>query len=54
MSTPESTTPEPAPAYERQLFDETVVQPPPVLQAFKTYGEFQLNNDPPSFADAMR
>ena len=46
MQTP---TPEP-----RQTFDEIVVLPPPALQVFSTYGNFQPENDPPSFADAMR
>jgi len=41
--------PEPPP-----IFDEIVVQPPPALRAFKTYGDFQPDNDPPSFTDAMR
>ena len=50
-STPASTR-EPTP--EPQIFDEIVVQPPPALQAFKTYGEFQPDNDPPSFSDTMR
>jgi hypothetical protein len=49
-STP-SPSPEPEP---RPIFDEIVVQPPPALRAFKTYGEFQPDNDPPSFTDAMR
>src|SRR5205085_6190858 len=46
MQTP---TPEP-----HQTFDEIVVLPPPALQVFSTYGNFQPENDPPSFADAMR
>jgi len=50
-STPESTS---ELANGPQIFDEIVVQPPPALQAFKTYGEFQPDNDPPSFSDAMR
>jgi hypothetical protein len=49
-STP-SPSPEPVP---RPIFDEIVVQPPPALRAFKTYGDFQPDNDPPSFTDAMR
>ena len=44
-------SPEPQP---RPIFDEIVVQPPPALRAFKTYGDFQPDNDPPSFVDAMR
>ena len=54
-STPEP-LPEPqaAPVYEPQIFDEIVVQPPPALHAFKSYGEFEPDNDPPSFVDAMR
>jgi hypothetical protein len=39
---------------ESQMFDEIVVQPPRALQVFKSYGEFQPDNNPPSFADAMR
>jgi len=34
--------------------DQIVVQPPPALQVFKRHGEFEPDNDPPSFADAMR
>ncbi|TMC17117.1 MAG: transposase family protein, partial [Chloroflexi bacterium] len=63
-STPEisrESTPESMPEHalfptlqsERPIYDQIVVQPPPALQAFKTYGEFQPDNDPPSFADAM-
>ena len=51
--TPES-TPEPENRPSRQIYDEIVVQLPPALQVFKTYGEYQPDNDPPSFADAMR
>ena len=47
-STP-SPSPEPEP---RPIFDEIVVQPPPALRAFKTYGDFQPDNDPRSFIDA--
>ena len=48
-------TPSPEPELEqRSIFDAIVVQPPPALHAFKTYGDFQLDNDPPSFIDAMR
>ena len=36
------------------LFDHITVQPPPAFQVFKTYGEFEPDNHPPSFADAMR
>jgi transposase InsO family protein len=46
-------TPSPPPE-PRPIFDEIVVQPPPALRAFKTYGNFQPDNDPPSFTDAMR
>ena len=53
-STP-SPSPEPEP---RPILDEIVVQPEieplPALRAFKTYGDFQPDNDPPSFIDAMR
>src|SRR4030095_6417046 len=39
----------------RQIFDEIVVQPPPALEVYATYGpEFQEDNDPQSFTDAMR
>ena len=46
---PES-TPEPE---DRPIFDEIVVLPPPALRAFQAY-QFQPDNDPPSFVDAMR
>jgi len=51
-----SLSPEPLPEshHELQMFEEIVVQPPPALQVFKTYGDFQPDNDPPSFTDAMR
>ena len=39
-------TPEPTPAHVSQLLDEIVVQPPPALQVFMSYGEFQPDNDP--------
>ena len=52
-ATPES-SPEPQNRSLPQLYDEIVVQPPPALQVFKSYGEFQPDNDPPSFSDAMR
>jgi hypothetical protein len=38
----------------RQIFDEITVLLPPALQVFSTYGDFQPDNDPPSFSDAMR
>ena len=37
-----------------QVYNEIIVQLSPALQIFKTYEEFQPDNDPPSFADAMR
>ena len=46
-------SPEPEPK-QRPIFDAIVVQSPPALCAFKTYGDFQPDNDPPSFIDAMR
>ena len=46
-------SPEPEPI-SRPTFDEIVVQSPPALRAFKTYGDFQSDNDPSSFIDAMR
>ena len=46
-------SPEPEPE-QRPIFDAIVIQPPPALRAFKTYGDFQPDNDPPSFIDAMR
>ena len=51
--------PSPSPSPERppetrQMFDEITVLPPPALQVFSTYGNFQPDNDPPSFSDAMR
>src|SRR5271170_3806538 len=49
-STPFS-SPEPVP---RPIFDEIVVQPPPALRAFKTYGDFQPDSPSFSFIDAMR
>src|SRR4030095_10197820 len=39
---------------EIKVFDEIIVQPPPALQVFKTYGQHMPDIDPPSFADAMR
>jgi hypothetical protein len=36
-----------------QNFDEIVAQPPPTLHVFKTYAEFQPDNDPP-FSNVMR
>ena len=48
-------TPSPSPEPERRLiFNAIIVQPPPALRAFKIYGDFQPDNDPPSFSDAMR
>src|SRR5436305_6824472 len=49
-----SLKPFPQSHHELQMFEEIVVQPPPALQVFKTYGDFQPDNDPPSFTDAMR
>src|SRR5208282_2897502 len=37
----------------RQIFDEIIVLPPPTLQVFSIYENFQPENDPPSFSDAM-
>ena len=37
--------PEPVP---RPIFNEIVVQPPPALRAYKTYGDFQPDNLPSS------
>jgi len=58
-STPESLPSSPAQEMldeivVQPLYDQIVVQPPPALQVFKSYGEFEPDNDPPSFADAMR
>ena len=47
-STP-SPSPEPWP-----IFDEIVVQPPLALQAFKTYKDFQPDNDSPSFTNVVQ
>jgi transposase InsO family protein len=49
--TPPSPSSEPEP---RQIFDEIIIQPPPALQVYASYDNFQPENDPPSFADAMR
>jgi len=49
-----SPEPQAAPVHEPQIFDEIVVHPPPALQVFTSYGEFEPDNDPPSFIDAMR
>ena len=39
----------------RPIYDEIVVLPPPALEVFATYGpEFEQDNDPQSFTDAMR
>ena len=46
-----SPSPEPEPW---PIFDEIVIQSPPALCAFKIYGDFQPDNDPSSFIDAMR
>src|SRR5437773_757329 len=47
----QSPTPEP----NRQIYDEIVVLPPPALEVFATYGpDFEQDNDPQSFSDAMR
>ena len=46
-------SPEPIPNWP--IYCEIVVLPPPALEVFATYGlEFQEDNDPQSFADAMR
>jgi reverse transcriptase-like protein/integrase-like protein/Pol polyprotein/LTR polyprotein gag-polypeptide-like protein len=47
-------SPEPKDQTPSQAFEEIIVQSPPALRVFKTYGNFQPENDPPSFADAMR
>jgi hypothetical protein len=40
---------------ERPIYDQIVVLPPPALEVFASYGpEFQQDNEPQSFADAMR
>ena len=50
--TPESS---PEPEVPPQLLEEIVVEQPPALQVFTTYGpDFQSDDDPPSFADALR
>ena len=54
LTTTSTPSPESSPEPQRQIHDEIVVQLPPALQVFKTYGEYQPDNDPPSFADAMR
>src|SRR5271154_4608800 len=48
-----TSSPEPEP---RPIFDEIIVQRPPALRIFKTYGDIQPDNDSPSFSfiDAMR
>jgi hypothetical protein len=57
---PRTPSPSPEPTLEQEIrpppqtFEEIVVQQPPALQVFSTYGEFQPDNDPPSFSDAMR
>ena len=38
----------------RTIFDEIVVQPLLALQGFKTYEDFQPDNDSPSFTNAMQ
>jgi len=57
-STPSPSPEPPEPPEPRPIFDEIIVQPeiipPPTLCVFKTYGDFQPDNDPPSFIDAMR
>ena len=56
-TTPTPSSPESSPEPDNrapQIYDQIVVQQPPALQVFKTYGDFQPDNDPPSFADAMR
>ena len=47
-------TPESDDRSSRQVYNEIIVQLSPALQVFKTYGEFQPDNDPSSFTDAMR
>ena len=42
------------PQETRQMFDEITVLSPPALQVFSIYENFQPDNDPPSFSDAMR
>ena len=47
-----STSPEQQPE-THQIFDEITVLLPPALQVFSIYDNFQPDNDPPSFSDAM-
>ena len=54
LTTTSTPSPESSPEPQRQIYNEIVVQLPPALQVFKTYEEYQSDNDPPSFADAMR
>src|SRR5436305_13645269 len=49
-----TSSPESFPESQRQIYNEIVVQLSSALQVFKTYKEYQSDNDPPSFADAMR
>jgi len=48
----------PKPLEPLPIYDEIIVQleviPPLALHSFMTYGDFQLDNGPPSFIDAMR
>ena len=46
---------QPTPEPNWPIYDEIIVQPPPALEVFATYGpEFQQDSDPQSFTDAMR
>jgi len=45
----------PSPEPNRPIYDEIVVLPSSALEVFATYGpDFEQDNEPQSFADAMR
>ena len=51
----QSPSPLPEPEPNQPIYDEIVVLPPPALKVFVTYGpDYEQDNDPQSFTDAMR
>jgi len=56
-STPSPSSEPSEPPEPQPIFDEIILQPEvvplPTLHTFKTYGDFQLDKEPPSFIDAI-